>query len=377
MDIKKIKVLFLIPNLAHGGAEKVLVNLANNINKEKFDVTIQTLFDVGVNRQYLNKDVHYIGGFKRMPRGNSHIMKLFSPQKLYSYLIKDKYDIIVSYLEGPTARIVSGCTNPDTKLVSWIHIEQHNRKVASGSFKNYNEALRCYSRFDKTICVSRTVKEDFQSIFDLKNPVEVLYNTNESNLIVKKANDKIADLTFDKDVYNLVSVAKIVPSKGYDRLMKIHKKLLDDGIKNHVYILGIGEEQEKYEKYEKYLKDNHLEDTFIFLGFRDNPYKYVKNADLYVCSSRREGFSTAVTEALIVGTPVVSTNCSGAYELLGDNNEYGIVTENDENALYDGIKKILTENGLLEHYAKQAKIRGQRFSTEKTVKAVEDMLNNL
>lgn len=60
---------------------------------------------------------------------------------------------------------------------------------------------------------------------------------------------------------------------------------------------------------------------------------------MYVCSSRREGFSTAVTEALIVGTPVVSTNCSGAYELLGKNNEYGIVTENNEDALYEGIKK--------------------------------------
>lgn len=208
----------------------------------------------------------------------------------------------------------------------------------------------------------------------MKNPVEVLYNTNESNFIVKKANDKIVDITFDKDVYNLVSVAKIVPSKGYDRLMKIHKKLLDDGIKNHVYILGIGEEQEKYEKY---LRDNHLEDTFTFLGFRDNPYKYVKNADLYVCSSRREGFSTAVTEALIVGTPVVSTNCSGAYELLGDNNEYGVVTENDEDALYEGIKKILTEENLLQHYKEQAKVRGQRFSTEKTVKAVEDMFCEL
>ena len=352
MDIKKIKVLFLIPNLAHGGAEKVLVNLANNINKEKFDVTIQTLFDVGVNKKYVNSSVKYIGGCRFMFRGNTNIMKLFSPERLYSYLIKDKYDIIVSYLEGPTARIVSGCTNPDTKLVSWIHIEQHNEKVASGSFKNYNEALRCYSRFDKTICVSRTVKEDFQSIFD----------------------DKIVDITFDKDVYNLVSVAKIVPSKGYDRLMKIHKKLLDDGIKNHVYILGIGEEQEKYEKY---LRDNHLEDTFTFLGFRDNPYKYVKNADLYVCSSRREGFSTAVTEALIVGTPVVSTNCSGAYELLGDNNEYGVVTENDEDALYEGIKKILTEENLLQHYKEQAKVRGQRFSTEKTVKAVEDMFCEL
>ena len=96
-----------------------------------------------------------------------------------------------------------------------------------------------------------------------------------------------------------------------------------------------------------------------------------------MCSSRREGFSTAVTEALIVGTPVVSTNCSGAYELLGDNNEYGIVTENDEDALYDGIKKMLTEENLLQHYKEQAIVRGRRFSTEKTVKAVEDMLNNL
>lgn len=123
------KVLYLIPNLAHGGAEKVLVNLANNMDKTKFDVTVQTLFDVGVNRQYLNSDVKYIGGFKRMPRGNTYVMKLFSPEKLFKYFIRDNYDIIVSYLEGPTARIVSGCTNPNTKLVSWIHIEQHTKSL--------------------------------------------------------------------------------------------------------------------------------------------------------------------------------------------------------------------------------------------------------
>lgn len=156
--------------------------------------------------------------------------------------------------------------------------------------------------------------------------------------------------------------------------MKIHKKLIEENIKNHIYILGIGEEKEKYEKY---LTENNLTDTFTFLGYRDNPYKYVKKADLYVCSSRREGFSTAVTEALIVGTPVVSTNCSGAYELLGKNNEYGIVTENNEDALYEGIKKILTTPDLLEAYAAKAKERGKAFSTEKTVKAVEEMLESL
>lgn len=365
------KVLFLIPNLAHGGAEKVLVNLANNMDKTKFDVTVQTLFDVGVNRQYLNSDVKYIGGFKRMPRGNTYVMKLFSPEKLYKYFIRDDYDIIVSYLEGPTARIVSGCTNPNTKLVSWIHIEQHTKELASKSFRSYKEALDCYSKFDRTVCVSDTVKDDFESIFDTKKPVEVLYNTNESEKIKKLSDEQVDDVDFSKDTINIISVAKIVPSKGYDRLMKIHKKLIEKNIKNHIYILGIGEEKEKYEKY---LTENNLTDTFTFLGYRDNPYKYVKKADLYVCSSRREGFSTAVTEALIVGTPVVSTNCSGAYELLGENNEYGIVTENNEDALYEGIKKMLTTPNLFEAYAAKAKERGKAFSTEKTVKAVEEML---
>lgn len=365
------KVLFLIPNLAHGGAEKVLVNLANNMDKTKFDVTVQTLFDVGVNRQYLNSDVKYIGGFKRMPRGNTYVMKLFSPEKLYKHFIRDNYDIIVSYLEGPTARIVSGCTNPNTKLVSWIHIEQHTKGLASKSFRSCKEALDCYSKFDRTVCVSDTVKDDFESIFDTKKPVEVLYNTNESEKIKKLSDEKADDVNFSKDIINIISVAKIVPSKGYDRLMKIHKKLIEKNIKNHIYILGIGEEKEKYEKY---LAENNLTDTFTFLGYRDNPYKYVKKADLYVCSSRREGFSTAVTEALIVGTPVVSTNCSGAYELLGKNDEYGIVTENDEDALYEGIKKMLTTPNLLEAYAAKAKERGKAFSTEKTVKAVEEML---
>lgn len=368
------KVLFLIPNLAHGGAEKVLVNLANNMDKTKFDVTVQTLFDVGVNRQYLNSDVKYIGGFKRMPRGNTYVMKLFSPEKLYKYFIRDDYDIIVSYLEGPTARIVSGCTNPNTKLVSWIHIEQHTKELASKSFRSYKEALDCYSKFDRTVCVSDTVKDDFESIFDTKKPVEVLYNTNESEKIKKLSDEQVDDVDFSKDTINIISVAKIVPSKGYDRLMKIHKKLIEKNIKNHIYILGIGEEKEKYEKY---LAENNLTDTFTFLGYRDNPYKYVKKADLYVCSSRREGFSTAVTEALIVGTPVVSTNCSGAYELLGKNNEYGIVTENNEDALYEGIKKMLTTPDLIEAYAAKAKERGKAFSTEKTVKAVEEMLSAL
>ena len=107
------------------------------------------------------------------------------------------------------------------------------------------------------------------------------------------------------------------------------------------------------------------------MGFHQNPYKYVARCDLYVCSSHREGFSTAVTEALVVGTPVVSTNCSGAKELLGDDNEYGIVVENSEEGIYQGMKQMLSNPEMLAYYKKQAKLRGSFFSRTETVRAVE------
>lgn len=111
------KILFMIHDLSVGGAEKVLVNLVNNMDHEKFDVTVLALFDEGVNRQFLNKSVKYQYVFKRTIPGNSHLMKLVSPRKLYSRVVSEGYDIVVSYLEGPTARIVGGC--PDGKPKSY------------------------------------------------------------------------------------------------------------------------------------------------------------------------------------------------------------------------------------------------------------------
>ena len=112
------------------------------------------------------------------------------------------------------------------------------------------------------------------------------------------------------------------------------------------------------------LDEYGLHDTFILAGFKNNPYKYINKCDIYVCSSRREGFSTAVTEALILGKPVVSTNCSGAYELLGYNNEYGIVVENSTKGIYDGLKLLLKDPLLVEKYRKKAIIRGKKFTKQ-------------
>lgn len=367
------KILFLIHDLSVGGAEKVLVNLVNNMDTEKFDITVMSLFGGGVNEQFLSPNVKYKACFKKAIPGNSHLMKLLSPKQLHRWLIKERYDIEISYLEGPCARIISGCTDPDIKLVSWIHIEQLTKKNACRAFRNYEESLACYKRFDKTICVSETVKQDYLGLYELNSPVDVLFNTNESKQIVESAKDPAEEL-LDDGSYRMIGVGKVVKNKGFDRLARIHKRLRDDGIPVHTYILGVGDQQEKIEEY---LSENGLADSFTFLGYQTNPYKYVSKCDLFVCSSYAEGFSTAATEALIVGTPVCTVEVSGMREMLGENNEYGIITENNEEALYEGIKKLLSDPQLLRSYKEKAVLRGKAFSTENTVKAVEDMILNL
>lgn len=368
------KILFLIHDLAQGGAEKVLVNLVNNMDPDIFDITVMALFGGGVNEQFLKPHIRYQTVFPQPFRGNIHLMKLLTPSQLHRLFIRERYDIEVSYLEGPSARIISGCPDKDTKLVSWIHIEQHTTRKASRAFRSYQESLDCYHRFHRTICVSDTVRQDYLSLYPLENPIEVLYNTNESSAILAQSRESVEPEIFHSDEIKLVGVGKLTTNKGFDRVARIHGKLHADGFPVHTYILGIGPEKAEIQRW---LRENGLEDSFTFLGYQTNPYKYVSKCDLFVCASFAEGFSTAATEALIVGTPVCTVEVSGMKEMLGDHNEWGIITRNDEAALYQGIKRLLDDPALLAHYKEKAAQRGKTFSTENTVRAVEEMLLTL
>lgn len=369
------RIVFVMPNLREGGAEKVLVNLANHLDKSKFDVSIATLFAEGVNIQFLKPEVHYRGKFPKVFRGNKCLMKLFTPEQLYKTVVGKEYDVVIAYLEGPATRIVAGCPYKKSKLVAWVHGEQHTMKQAADSFRSEKEALQCYKKYNKVVAVSNTVKEDFQSIFHLHDvPVEVLYNTNESEKILAGAKEPVDEGVFRQGEIKLISVGRLKPEKGFDRLARVHLKLRQAGYLVHTYILGIGPQKSEIEKF---IKENKLSDSFTFLGYDTNPYKYVSKSDLFVCSSLREGFSTAATEALIVGTPVCTVEVSGMKEMLGKNNEYGVITENNEDALFEGIKELLDSPDTLAHYRKKAEERGRSFSTDVTVKAVEKMLEEL
>lgn len=365
-----IKILFLIHDLGQGGAEKVLVNLVNNMDPEKFDISVTALFGGGVNEQFLKHHIRYRTIYPRAFPGNSHVMKLLTPSQLHRMYVKEHYDIEVAYLEGPPSRIISGCSDPDTRLVTWIHCTMKSEREFALGFRSFNEAKRCYARFDRSIFVSRDVLKAFAA-FCPSDTMKVCYNTNETAKMLEFCREEVEPGLFSTGEIHLIGTGKLTPVKGFDRLVRIHHRLRSEGYPMHTWILGIGEEEQKLRSL---IREQKVEESFTLLGYRTNPYKYVAKCDLFVCSSHSEGFSTAATEALIVGTPVCTTDVSGMREMLGEHNEWGVVTENDEESLYQGIKRLLDDPALLDHYKEKAAERGKTFSTENTVRAVEEML---
>lgn len=166
-----------------------------------------------------------------------------------------------------------------------------------------------------------------QSVIKIFNPID-----KEDTL--KKANVVVDDYPFDNDIPTFVSVGTVYPQKGYDRLLEVHRKLLDEGLQHQLLIIGDGYDLINIQAL---LDKLELQKTAKMLGFKSNPYPYLKKADFYVMSSRHEGFPTIIAEALILNKPISATDISGIKDLL-QNGKLGIITSNSEDGIYDGMK---------------------------------------
>lgn len=367
-------ILFVIPSLGAGGAERVLVNLVNELDKFKYDVSVFSIFGNGVHEKNLNDDINYDYFFKKQFRGNIHLFKLFSPKNLYKKVIKKEYDIIVSYLEGPATRIVSGCPFENTILINWVHTELKKKHDILQSYRSLKEVKTTYMKFSKTVFVSESARSAFKNVLpSVLGENDVIYNAIDASMILSQSNETVDDVEFDKSKVNIISIGRFIESKGFNRLIDIMALLIKDFPQVHLYLIGRGKLETAYVKK---IKELNLEEYITILGFKSNPHKYTKAADLFVCSSFTEGYSTVVTESLIIGTPVVTTLCSGMEELLGQNNEYGLITKNEDEALYLGIKQLLNDKELLNKYKEQAILRGKQLSLRDNTKVVESMFDS-
>lgn len=368
----KKKILFLIFNLGGGGAEKVLVQLVNALDPERYDITVQTIFNVGVNNDSLNPNIHRNWLFNKQFNGMKYIVRLFSPRFLHKLLIKEHYDYEIAYLEGIPTRVVCGCRDKSTRTFAWVHIQMVNKKAFFSSYRTVNEARRCYQKFDKVAFVSEIAQSTFMEKTgwtELKTGI--VHNTLDIDQI-KALSIEPVNIELNPTFVNLCSVGRLTNQKGYVRLMNIFGNLVQKEIIHwHFYLLGQGE---LHDEIVSSIEERGLKDYVTLLGYDTNPYKYVSKMDWFVCSSYKEGYSTAVSESVIVGTPVVTTDCAGMKEILGD--ETGIIVENSDEALEKALEEVLSDKSLAATYKERTIIRSAFFSKERTLKEFEDFINS-
>lgn len=365
----KKRILFFLADLGGGGAEKVLVNLVNNLNSDKYEITVKTIFGKGLNAKFLKSHIKYKPIFPFAPfHGYSHILKWFSPKTLYYLFIQEQYDIEIAFMHHVPTRVIAGSISSAVKF-AWVHTQHVSSKI----YRDNNELVSCYKRFNGVAFVSDISREAFYSDYRIKlSHGETVHNVVNSEEIKQMATQPIGYL--DKTKINLCSVGRLSEVKGYSRLLKILAKLKNDGIDNwHFYLLGSGNELSNLKAV---TESNHITKNVTFLGFDENPHKYVRNMDLFICSSFKEGYSTAVTESIIVGTPILTTDCAGMNEILGESGS-GIIVENSDEALYRGLKNILIHPESIKVMSEKAKERSAHFSTENLIREFEAFIGTL
>lgn len=367
----KRRVLFFVNSLYGGGAEQVLQTLLQHLNKDKFEVTLYSIHKESPSKGYPSSITykHIYGHSKIGDYLKTFIYKFFSPFLFYRLFVEGEYDTEVAFIEGYSTRIVSGSVNKHSKKIAWVHTDLQNNHWTDIAFRGREEESNCYSRFDVVVGVSQFVKAVNDILFPTLKCSIFIYNPVPADDI-KSLSDQIYPHLINRDYFVFVTCGRLEKQKGFDRLIDVAKKLLDDGYKFKVVIIGEGNEKAVLEKQ---IKDKMLYEHIDMVGYQTNPFPILKSADCFVCSSRVEGFSLVVLEAMILGLPIVATNCAGPNELVG-NSEYGLLVDNSVDGIYCGMKKMLDNSHLLESYRRKSLERAQYFDLRKIMPEIEATL---
>lgn len=337
------KILFAITGLTLGGAERVLVDIANKLSN-KYDITIFTIYAGGELEKQLNSKIKIESLIKKQYKELSAEERKIKPlqiildkKKIYKNIIKDNYEVEIAFLEGAPTRLLS-VKNDKVKKIAWVH-NDITKVFGSGLKAKLKKKIdkKVYEKYDDIIFVSEDNKNKFEEIYDVSANKEVIYNYINTERVLEKANENIG-VEFEKDKTNIITVSRLVEQKAIDRLAKVHAKLVKEGFNHNIYVIGDGPERKNIEKI---VKENGIENTFKLLGAKENAYPYMKNADYFALLSKFEGYPMVLLEAQILNKYIILTN-TAARETVRDYEAKKIV-ENSENGIYLGLKCLLQD----------------------------------
>ena len=393
------KVLFVIDSLHCAGAEKSLTTLLSLLDYSKYDVDLQLFGYGGALEELVPKEVNILKPmeyikFSSLSTKNAVIkslknmnFKMLSSRLKFSLAIRKnnysnvqkarvywqkvsnviensnkEYDIAISYAQGVPTFYVAEKVCAKKKL-AWVNVSyklEDEDRVFQEQF---------YEKYNKIVAVSDSAKNIFLETFNKYNDkLEIIYDINDADFIKKMSvqgqsyNDNYTGL-------RILTIGRLANQKGYDMALEACKILKEKGIEFKWYSLGIGPLKEEIEKY---INENNLENNFKLLGVKSNPYPFIKDCDIYVQTSRFEGFGIAIAEARMLNKPVVTTRFDAVYNQMKDRKN-GLVVDMNSQGIVNGILEVINNKELTNEiisYLKTEK-KGNTEELEKFYKLIE------
>jgi len=365
MENKKKVLFFLWSFSLGGGAEKILSTIVSNLDLEKYQIDILEIehFDKGY--EAVPEGVRILKPYKKKSYGrviDSILwrLRIYFPHLVRKWLIKDDYDIEVSFTIMNPAFPFS--KREGVKKIAWIHgsIEAFLAENQAHYRKNHYEQL---SHADKIIAISKKTRESIETVYPMFNDkIQTIYNGYDFSSLLEKS-EEVAPVTLEKN--SICVIGRLEELKGTDRVLEVFTKLQQELSDIHLYYIGSGE-QESFLKGE--VERLQLQNKVHFLGYQKNPYSILKQAKVLLSLSKQEGFSGAVVEAVTLGIPFVSTNVGGALELSNEG-QFGEVINSNQEAI-DALKNYITgEKRISEQYSEFI----QQFTIEKQLQQIEEL----
>ena len=338
----KKNVVIYAYTMEMGGAEVALINILNLL-KDKYNIDLILLEKKGV---LLDKVPSTVNVKEIKTNIFKYILFRFFPifrKKIINKLSDQKYDLAIAFIEGRAATFLMDL-NQNCKKIAWIHTDVAKYDIGISEL----EIKKTYNNVDKVIAVSKHAKNSFCNKFSIPDKqVDVIYNLIDEKSILEKSKE----LKPKKEKFTFINVAKMRVEKRHDRLIEAAKILKEEGFDFKLWLVGNGPLEEEIKEL---IKKYDVSDKVDLLGLKTNPFPYIKAADYFVMSSDHEGYPISLLESLTLKTKIITTDVSGAREMLG-NDQFGYIVENSLEGIVNKMREVMINKDLSKNIEKNLK----------------------
>ncbi len=387
------KILFVMLSLYNGGAEKSLVNLLNELPKDKYDIDLLLYRKEGMFLQQVPNNVKVIDTpnavkrlygpvrnagkyipvklfgtiLSKLNRKEEHIQNAERWNRFYSPCIPKlatKYDVAIAYISGEILFYVDEKVDAKKKLV-WIHNDyrtaKHPKEYDYPHLKNMDRIISISDH-----CVDILIEE----FPEFRDKIWMIENIT-SSVFTRMRAEEFYPLEYQKDMPAILSIGRLTEQKGFDIAIDAARLLKEKGVRFQWYVIGNGDLEVALKRQ---IAENNVDDCFVLLGARKNPYPYIKHCTVFAQTSRYEGKSVVLDEAKIIGAPIIVTNYPTVKDQIEDGKE-GIIVPMNPEGIAAGIERMLMDTSLRQNI--HTYLSEHEYGNQKEVQKYIDLIDGV